>query len=386
MREYIKTVVENCTKMIISKPATKQEQYRKIIVQKKEQFFQMEKYTDKQVFHENLKAGELADTLEELMQNHFRQLNGFDAKTEYILLVSKKGLPSFKQKQLQADVTGTVTHNRRKNYLLEEGKVIPPLVDMGIFTAEGKIVRTMYDKFKQINRFIEMIDDYVKDCKKEKLHIIDFGCGKSYLTFIMYYYFVEVRKIPVEIIGLDLKKDVIEKCNQAAAKYGYDTLHFEMGDINGYQAPFPVDIVVSLHACDTATDFALYNAICWDAEMIFSVPCCQHELNGQMESETLHLMTRYGIIKERFAALTTDAIRANLLECCGYKSQVLEFVDLSHTPKNLLIRARKANITKEHKKKLLQEVNAMCEEFQLKPLLYGLLQVDEGRNTDVFRA
>lgn len=345
----------------------------------------MEKYTDKQVFHENLSVEELEAALEELMQNHFRQLNGFDTEAEHILLVSKKGVPSYKRKKLQNAVNETATHNRKKNYLLEEGKVIPPLVDMGIFTAEGKIVRTMYDKFKQINRFIEIIDDYVKDCKKEKLHIIDFGCGKSYLTFIMYYYFTEVRKIPVEIVGLDLKKDVIEKCNQAAKKYGYDTLHFELGDINGYKAPFPVDIVVSLHACDIATDFALYNAISWDAEMIFSVPCCQHELNEQMESEKLHLMTRYGIIKERFAALTTDAIRANLLECCGYKSQVLEFVDLSHTPKNLLIRARKAKISKEHKQKLLKEVNAMCEEFQLKPLLYGLLQVDEGRNTDAFR-
>lgn len=312
MREYIEAIAESCRKLIISKPATKQEEYRKIIVQKKEAFFQMEKYTDKQVFHENLSVEELETALEELMQNHFRQLNGFDIEAEHILLVSKKGVPSYKKKKLQNAVNETATHNRKKNYLLEEGKVIPPLVDMGIFTAEGKIVRTMYDKFKQINRFVEIIDDYVKDCKKEKLHIIDFGCG-------------------------------------------------------------------------TATDFALYNAISWDAEMIFSVPCCQHELNEQMESEKLHLMTRYGIIKERFAALTTDAIRANLLECCGYKSQVLEFVDLSHTPKNLLIRARKAKISKEHKQKLLKEVDAMCEEFQLKPLLYGLLQVDEGRNTDAFR-
>lgn len=266
MREYIEAIAESCRKLIISKPATKQEEYRKIIVQKKEAFFQMEKYTDKQVFHENLSVEELETALEELMQNHFRQLNGFDIEAEHILLVSKKGVPSYKKKKLQNAVNETATHNRKKNYLLEEGKVIPPLVDMGIFTAEGKIVRTMYDKFKQINRFVEIIDDYVKDCKKEKLHIIDFGCGKSYLTFIMYYYFTEVRKIPVEIVGLDLKKDVIEKCNQAAKKYGYDTLHFELGDINGYKAPFPVDIVVSLHACDTATDFALYNAISWDAE------------------------------------------------------------------------------------------------------------------------
>lgn len=210
MREYIEAIAESCSKLIISKPATKQEEYRKIIVQKKEAFFQMEKYTDKQVFHENLSVEELETALEELMQNHFRQLNGFDIEAEHILLVSKKGVPSYKKKKLQNAVNETATHNRKKNYLLEEGKVIPPLVDMGIFTAEGKIVRTMYDKFKQINRFVEIIDDYVKDCKKEKLHIIDFGCGKSYLTFIMYYYFTEVRKIPVEIVGLDLK----ERCHR----------------------------------------------------------------------------------------------------------------------------------------------------------------------------
>ena len=187
------------------------------------------------------------------------------------------------------------------------------------------------------------------------------------------------------MLCVDLKKSVMDECSAIAARLGFTGMHFQCSDISTLVPKRAPDMVISLHACDTATDFALYNAISWDAEMIFSVPCCQHELNEQMESEKLHLMTRYGIIKERFAALTTDAIRANLLECCGYKSQVLEFVDLSHTPKNLLIRARKAKISKEHKQKLLKEVDAMCEEFQLKPLLYGLLQVDEGRNTDAFR-
>ena len=189
----------------------------------------------------------------------------------------------------------------------------------------------------------------------------------------------------MRITGLDLKEDVIRHCNELAVKYGYDKLEFLCGDIAYYDGCSQVDMDVTLHACDIATDYALAKAVGWGAKVILSVPCCQHELNEQMESEKLHLMTRYGIIKERFAALTTDAIRANLLECCGYKSQVLEFVDLSHTPKNLLIRARKAKISKEHKQKLLKEVDAMCEEFQLKPLLYGLLQVDEGRNTDAFR-
>ncbi len=177
------------------------------------------------------------------------------------------------------------------------------------------------------------------------------------------------------MIGLDLKTDVIEKCNEAVLKYGYKGLRFEQGDINGYQAPFDVDMVVSLHACDTATDFAIYNAICWDAKMIFSVPCCQHELNGQMESEDLSLLTRYGIIQERFAALLTDSIRANLLEYCGYKTQVLEFVDLSHTPKNLLIRGmKKKSLDREYCEKILNETKRSMDAFHVRPALYELLQ------------
>lgn len=362
-----------CERMILSKPE-KTAEYKKITVTRKEQKYQIEKFTEKQAFHENVTKEALIERLTEYLTGDYRQLNGFGEGIESIFLISKKGKVTYKQKRTQNAPKAVEEHNRKKQYLLAEGEIIPPLVDMGIFTPEGKIVASMYDKFRQINRFIEMIDDYIRTLSVDKLNIIDFGCGKSYLTFILYYYLTEKCHLPVQIIGLDLKKDVIEKCNQAAEKYGYSNLHFELGDINGYEAPFDVDMVVSLHACDTATDFALYNAIRWDAKLIFSVPCCQHELNKQMESEAFSLMTRYGIIQERMAALMTDSIRANLLEYCGYKTQVLEFVDLSHTPKNLLIRGvKKKVVNKAQQQKMLEEVEGVMEEFHLKPTLYELV-------------
>ncbi len=362
-------------KFTVSNPVSKSSLYKKIVALEKQTGFQIEKYTEKQVFHENVSREELADSLCLLTEGKFRQVNGFAPAGEHILLVSSKGACKYSVKnKAPAALKLSDTHNRKKQYLLEEGTLIPPLVDMGIFTAEGKVVASMYHKFKQINRFLEMIDDELKDKKVEKLNVIDFGCGKSYLTFILYYYLTEVRRIPVEMIGLDLKADVIEKCNAAAKKYGYHGLRFEMGDINGYDCPFQVDMVVTLHACDTATDYALFNALSWGAKMIFSVPCCQHELNEQLAPAELTLLSRYGIVGERFSALATDAIRANLLEYCGYKTQLLEFIELDHTPKNVLIRAVKRPITpRAVKEKALLEVKQVMAAFGFEPTLYKLL-------------
>ena len=378
-------------KIIISKPQEKSNPYKKIVIERKKEYFQAAKYTEKQVFHDNVEQKVLEQYLLATVADAYLQVNAWDTEKEHILLLSKKGKITYKTKKsphIGQDKTMQVPegkaqtadfsyedHNRQKNYILKEGQVIPPLVDMGVFTKEGKIVKSMYDKFRQINRFIEMIDDGIRDYQKDEIHIIDFGCGKSYLTFIMYYYFTEVRHMKVQMLGLDLKADVIKKCNETAEKYGYENLHFELGDINGFKAPFDVDMVVTLHACDTATDCALFNAVCWNAKMIFSVSCCQHELNKQMQTDDLSLLTRYGIVKERFAALTTDAIRANLLECCGYKTQLLEFVDFAHTPKNILIRAiRKPVVPTAVEKKYLTEVEKVMEEFHVTPTLYTLLK------------
>lgn len=377
LEQYFSDLIkEDVYKLIISKPRKKDSEYKKIVIEKKDGFYQIAKYTDKQVFHENIALSDISARCVSLTDGVFAQVNAWSSDYEYYILISKKGSPTMKRSRIKGTQAACVdTHNRKKNYILEEGTPIPPLVDMGVFTKEGKVVRTMYDKFKQINRFIEMIDDSIKSASLTEINVIDFGCGKSYLTFILYYYLTEIKKMKARIIGLDLKADVIKHCNEVAAKYGYDGLTFEMGDINGYQTPFDVDMVITLHACDTATDYALYNAITWNAKMIFSVPCCQHELNAQIETDSLSALTDYGIIKERFCALATDAIRGKLLEYCGYKTQLLEFIDFAHTPKNILIRAIKRPITpKNAREKALSEVDSLCNEFHFEPTLYKLLK------------
>lgn len=375
-RECIYKIFENnITKMVISKPVSKQAEFKKITVNLLKDCYQIAKFTEKQVFHENVKSDLIAERVAELTVGNYMQLNAWSESKEFSASVTKKGKLFYKAKNASSAAnTVKQEHNRQKQYIIPEGEIIEPLIDMGIFTKEGKVVNSMYDKYKQINRFIEIIDDSVKQSDYKKLNIIDFGCGKSYLTFIVYYYLTEIRKIDATIIGLDLKKDVIEKCNKAAEKYGYKNLHFELGDINGFKCPFDVDMVITLHACDTATDYALYNAVNWNAKMIFSVPCCQHELNKQIATDNLSVLTRYGIVQERFCALLTDSIRANLLEYAGYKTQLLEFIDFAHTPKNILIRAvKKQGQSAKVKEKYLAEVDKAIEEFNVNPTLYRLL-------------
>lgn len=382
--KYISEIISaDPIRIVFSNKSNKEYKYNKVKINfaqiKDRNLYQVEKFTDKQVFHENIEKEELASVIEGMMKN-FKQMASISAEYNFDMRISKKGKIFFSKHAQKNNVKLKSSHNKKKNYILQEGMIIPPLIDLGVFTKEGKVINSKYDKFKQINRFVEIIDDEIKKIEKDYcedrekvLHILDFGCGKSYLTFILYYYFTEIKKINVKITGLDLKEDVIKNCNKIAESYGYNNLKFELGDINGYKYENNVDMVITLHACDTATDYALFNAINWNAKMIFSVPCCQHEINSTMKPEKLKLISKYGIIQERVSALFTDSIRANILECMGYKTQLLEFIDIAHSPKNILIRAVKSNVSEAKKKRSLEEIEAMKNEFKFEQTLYSLL-------------
>ena len=343
---------------------------------------QAEEFRGKQAFHKNLSAEEAEAYMLGLLNGIFKQAQLETQGWSGQVLVSKKGKASVKIKRknssnvvnetanLESAWKQGLSHNRKKKYILEEGIAVPFLVDLGVQTKDGKIVNSRYDKFRQINRFLEFIEDILPRLEKERESvIIDFGCGKSYLTFAMYYYLHELKGYPVKIIGLDLKEDVIRKCNDLAVRYGYGKLKFLTGDIASYDGVDQVDMVVTLHACDLATDYALEKAVRWGARVILSVPCCQHELNGQMKNDLLHPLFQYGIIKERSAALFTDALRAQILESVGYRTQILEFIDMEHTPKNILIRAVKQGGPKNNKK----ELEAIIEALHIEPTLYKLM-------------
>ncbi|MCI1585909.1 MAG: SAM-dependent methyltransferase [Clostridium beijerinckii] len=381
MKKAIKEIIEdNVIKLVISNKTNKNFEYNKIVIYLKENnkktYYQIEKYTDKQVFHENIDTDILEERIIEYVEPNYKQISAWSNSASFEVKISKKGKVLLSKKKSDNQNTLNKAHNKEKNYILKEGMIIKPLIDLGVFTKEGKVVNSKYDKYKQINRFVEIIDDEIKKNDYKELTVLDFGCGKSYLTFVLYYYLVEIKNIKVKMIGLDLKADVIKKCNDIAQSYNYENLHFELGDINGFKYNNKVDMVITLHACDTATDYALYNAIKWNSKLIFSVPCCQHEFNAQMKTDSLSILTKYGIVQERIAALMTDSVRANLLESIGYKTQLLEFIDIAHSPKNILIRASKSNISKDKKEKALLEVENLIGQFNFNPTLYNLLKND----------
>ena len=341
------------------------------ILKKDTLLFQCEEHKNNQVFHNNYETSHAIEVLAEYMQQ-FKQMQMETKQYRYTVLVSKKGKVTVQKKQQAGCVKQVdLSHNRSKQYILQEGTIVPFLQDLGVMTSEGKIVRTKFDKFRQINRFLEFIEDILPQLDKNReVTILDFGCGKSYLTFAMYYYLHEMKQYDVRIIGLDLKTDVIRHCNELSEKYGYEKLKFLEGNIADYTGVDEVDMVVTLHACDTATDFALDKAVGWNAKVILSVPCCQHELNGQMKSDLLAPVFKYGLIKERMAALLTDAMRAEYLESMGYDAQILEFIDMEHTPKNILIRAVKTGKRKNNQK----SVKALEDFFHVTPTLGKLLK------------
>lgn len=374
--------------MIISNPI-KGNDINKITVRpvaiKGRELYQVCEYRNNQVFHKNVEKDTLTGLLDQWMGTAMKQLLLRTGKKEITLLISSKGKETLKVKQKKSgeekeQIQRNTSHNREKTYIIPEGTFVPFLYDLGVITKEGKIVREKYDKFRQINRFLEFVEDVLPALKKDKeLTVLDFGCGKSYLTFAMYYYLKTVKGYSVRIIGLDLKKEVIANCNALAQKYGYDKLNFLTGDIADYEGIDSVDMVVTLHACDTATDYALYKAVKWGAQVILSVPCCQHELNRQIKNEILNPILQYGLVKERIAALATDGLRAELLEAAGYKTQILEFIDMEHTPKNILIRGVKRSDSDGDDRegnrqmvKKLEEINRLMEFLQVSPKLYEL--------------
>lgn len=327
--------------------------------------------------HKNYEKEEIIRYICTLMEKDFRQLQLEAEEANASVLVSKKGKATVKCKKKAVDPAESksinLEHNRRKKYILEADQPIPFLVDLGVMSQSGKIIHSKYDKFRQMNRYLEFIEDILPRLPKDReVTIIDFGCGKSYLTFAMYYYLREQKAYDVNIIGLDLKTDVIRHCNELAEKYQFEKLHFYQGDIASYEGVDHVDMVVTLHACDTATDFALAKAVGWGAEVILSVPCCQHEVNKQIKNEMLSPVLKYGILKERMAALVTDGLRGQMLEDMGYKVDILEFIDMEHTPKNLLIRAVKRGEQKQNEPNhaLKECMEALAVSPTLETLLY----------------
>ncbi|MBS7527194.1 SAM-dependent methyltransferase [Fusibacter paucivorans] len=334
----------------------------KPILMKELRFFHACYYFDKKVTHENIPESEFVEWLTTMLGHQFKQGMLYTAENNYQILISKKGKATvIKQAATMKPAEVDFTHNRQKQYILNEGEPIDFLVHLGVMDDQGNVYKKKYDKFRQLNKYLEFVSDAVKELESSSndvLTLIDFGCGKAYLTFALYYYLVKIRGKRVRIIGLDLKEDVIAFCNEVAMALAYDGLTFKVGDIKDYQYKGKVDMVVSLHACDTATDAAIGKAVAWDAKVIFAVPCCQHELFGQMQSDVLSPLLKHGIVKDKLATVVTDTLRAQALEVVGYDVQMLEFIDMTHTPKNILIRAYRQDGKREE-----DEIQMAAEDY-----------------------
>jgi len=368
MTELSKLISEiaklNILKAVFSVPFTKDCEFQKCVVRPMGERYQFESFTKTQAFHENIEASALSDKICTLLSESFRQAEIFTAEYVYGIKISSKGKVLHNRRRNNAVKAENTSHNREKNHIIDLDNAPPVLVDIGVIGKDGKIINSKFDKYKQICRFVEFIDDVVKKDPREEYNIIDFGCGKSYLTFICYHYMTEIAKKKVNIVGLDLKEKVIEDCNVLAEKYGYDNLRFLCMDIKDYLPEVRPDMVIALHACDVATDYALYNAYRWQADYIFSVPCCQHEMNSKVKTDSFSLLCDYGLIKERFSALATDALRGKYLEFCGYNVDVMEFIDVEHSPKNILIRAKRATKINDRKRSIIKnKIDAFSKEF-----------------------
>ena len=374
-KNIILTERDEIIKISVSSPFSKDEEFNKMTIRpviiKKSLCFQAERFKNNQVFHLNIHQSEFSAFLEDIFKK-YAQICVFKAGETITFSISKnKNIKKSVSKNNLKAQNKNAENNRKKEYIFNEGENIPALVDLGVFTKDFKIVNSKYDKFKQINRFIEIVNDAFSNDTNENITILDFGCGKSYLTFIIYYYFAEVKKKNVKIIGYDLKKDVVENCNKIAEKYGYKNLKFIVSDVTkDVLYDEHIDMVISLHACDTATDFALNYAIRKNVKHIFSVPCCQHEVNKAIKKGgDFDILLKHGLIKERMSALLTDSIRAGILEDMGYSVDVLEFVDFSHSPKNIMLRAKK---TKKENNKNREQIKKLQEKYGFTQTLYNL--------------
>lgn len=358
-------------KLIFSNPRKKSLPYRKatlrpVLIQCR-LMYQMEYQYEKKVIQDNLPADNVIDVCLELIAQNFKQVNIFTEEADIQILASKPEKPKFinkpgtmKQENLE--------HNQVKNYIIPDGKPCDFLIRLGVMDKNGKVFQKHYSKFRQINRYLEILQDVFNDLPTDNgrpLRIIDFGCGKAYLTFALYHYLKVMNDLDVEIIGLDLKADVIEFCNKVARDLHYDELQFLMGDIADYTNDH-ADMVVTLHACDTATDYALINAVKWNTKVILSVPCCQHEMFSQIDNDLHRPMYKHGILKDRFTELLTDGLRGLKLEARGYDVAMIEFTSLEHTSKNIMIKAIKTNNGSE---KAQHEYQKLKEFYNVNPTI-----------------